>query len=162
MITFKTQKRLSILLAIALFISIMAMSIPASAHEQNESKVYITVDPETGQEVTVFEHPEMVDPTIQPRYEGVCNGHSYHDMVQKGMGTAENSAGELIVYNACFFQCSRCHQVMLTTGNPRLGEIIYIYAVWNASAPVTTSFVYIKTDFYNICNSSSMSGYQFR
>lgn len=140
----------------------MMICFPVKAFEKNTSKVYTVFDPTLNQEITVFDFPDPVNIEIQPHAEHVCHGFTYHDMVQKGMGTAVNSKDELIIYNACFFQCSRCHQVMLTSGNPRLGQIIYLYAVWNTDVQVNTPFVYVRTDYYNVCNSSTMSGYQFR
>ena len=149
----RTKKLLSVL--IIMFVALSSTSVFAADSTflnnlANEKRTLI-YGPEEGIKVI-------------PYSDDVCNGKPYHDLVSSGFGTAYRGAfpsTDLIVEGACW-QCDGCYLVMVTEGEPILGEDIGTWATYPYDEPISGYGAVIWTNTYGNCSSPSMSGYHFR
>lgn len=103
---------------------------------------------------------------ITPNAIDVCGGYPSHDMVSKGwgtvyLGTYPNTSNR-ILYMAPCWQCSRCNYVMVTEGDPLLGQNIGKYATYPYSYPINGYGCIMWVNSYSYCNSTKLQYYSFR
>lgn len=109
-------------------------------------------------------------PSITQEYEEdtraptVCNGKTYHDMLSQGWGDIimNGPPPYYPVQTGACWQCTSCYLVVITQGEPLLGQSIGYWATWSISYKLTTFLTIIYTNAFNYTSASSISGYRFR
>lgn len=102
----------------------------------------------------------------EPDVFEVCNGKSYHDLKSRGWGTVyigsyPDASHRVMLLSPCW-QCTGCNLVVVTTGEPPLGEAIGTWASEPYNYPISHYGCDMWTDHTHYNSSSSMSAYHFR
>lgn len=144
----KAKKIISIILSICTVFSISTISAYATTNNKNFNDVYNN------------------EKKIQTRANEVCSGYPYHIMMSHGLGNLYKGSypdtSNLIIKGGAIWQCRNCNVVMVTEGEPLLGQEIGYYAVEEYSQPLANlvSRVWSNNIYYS--SKSTLSGYDFR
>lgn len=100
------------------------------------------------------------DSNIIPMISGPCpSGNGIHRMVSHAWGSVYLNG--VWQFDGDFWQCSNCYDVIITEGDPLLGQNIGRYAEWSIDYPLSGSWCYMNTNYVGHCNSTSKYGYNF-
>lgn len=95
---------------------------------------------------------------------GECNGGP-HDMLSHGWGDIINaSTNKTVVSRGACHQCTKCHLVIITEGEPGTGKALKHYTTWQPHEALTSYVTVIRQSPGNIhyTSSSSIPGIRFR
>lgn len=155
------KRILTLIVMIGIMLSFAFNLTPVSAHTEDETLIYNEIDEETGQKITTIIVPEDAEPPIAPRYEGVCYGRPYHEMIFKGSGKAVYVPTNDSYTGSCF-QCRNCHQVAITAGEPRIGQTIGLMAVWDINYQLQSGgHTVMYTNYVMVVDGPTLEGYMF-
>lgn len=104
----------------------------------------------------------VVDPEIAPRYVVYCEGSQYqgrHDALASGWGDVICTTDSSKNFSGVAFQCTRCHQVIITQREPSQG--IGKYAEWNPGYDVG-NFTVMRVSKVKSTSAKTLPAYRFR
>lgn len=153
----RLKKVLSLLLVMA---TLMGMSVTAFAAgnidgEDYSPHIYGVDVPNSGEPGTIGGMSRVVADCF--------NGP--HDLVGRGWGDIINAdTGKTVVNMGACSQCTKCHLVVITQGEPGTGSALGYYTSWQPNEPLTSYRTVIRQSGSNIhyTSSSTLPGARFR
>ena len=101
----------------------------------------------------------------QPLVNAPCTGgNGICQMKSRGWGSVYNiDTNKWVLNMACCWQCKNCKTVIITQGDPLLGEVIGTYAMCgsNVSVGIVLTVVRVNSSMIGYLNSTKMEGYRF-
>lgn len=90
-------------------------------------------------------------------------GNGICQMKSAGFGFVRTQGGTVLINLGCCWQCSNCYTVMVTTGDPTLGQNIGYYCTAGTSGPVGYSSIITVANNTTLpyVSSTKMEGYRF-
>lgn len=153
----KLKKALSILLVT---VALTGMSVSVYAAENSDNKDYTP-------HIYGVDIPDSGEPGTIGGMSRILADCKYgpHDMVGRGWGDIINtSTGRNVVEMGACSQCTQCHLVIITQGEPGTGSALGYYTSWQPNEPLTSYRTVIRQSGNNIfyTSASTLPGVKFR
>lgn len=103
-----------------------------------------------------------IDPLV---YTPCSGGNGICQLKSSGHGSIYNTTNNVMALEwACCWQCKNCGNIMVTEGDPLLGEPIGIYATYSSIDPAHSNLTIISVPATSIkyTSKTSIEGYKFR
>lgn len=96
--------------------------------------------------------------------EAHCGSYATHDMLAAGWGDIYNvTTGTTVVSGGACAQCTRCHLVIVTQGDPP-NQVLGYYTTWQPGEKLSSQYTIIRQSSNNIkyTSAKTIAGIAFR
>lgn len=140
-------------------IIVLCMCMTISVFASNVSAAIISDHPLTEEELR--EASQIPAPMI---YTTCTGGNGICQMHAQGWAYVYDENGNYLSTLTCAWQCENCHTVMVTSGDPKIGQIIGDYVIVPCGYDLGLSviqYVYVNASDVQRCESNHLDGYVF-